>query len=100
MNAAASSCHCAVSRVTVAADKPAAEPRNCSNAGTKSPLDRPCRYSSGNTSATCGDLRAHAGKIADENRSRCPLASSRRLSFTRGARTGTAPAAVATSRGW
>ena len=50
--------------------------------------------------ATCGDLRAHAGRIADENRCRCPHASSRRLSFTRGARTGTAPAAVATSRGW
>ena len=36
MNAAASSCHCAVRRVTVAGDRPAAEPRNCSNAGTKS----------------------------------------------------------------
>jgi hypothetical protein len=83
-NALASSCHCAVSRVTVAADRPAAEPRNCSNAGTKSPEDRPCRYSSGNTSATPGDFRAHAGRIAEENRLRSPVTSSMRLSLTRG----------------
>ena len=31
-------------------------------------MDRPCRYSSGNTSATRGDFRDHAGKIAEENR--------------------------------
>jgi hypothetical protein len=35
--AAWSSLHCFVSRVTVAGDSPAAEPRNCSSAGTKSP---------------------------------------------------------------
>jgi hypothetical protein len=98
-NAAASSCHCAVSRVTVDADRPAVEPRNCSNAGTKSPEDRPCRYSSGSTSATCGDFLAHAGRIAEENRHRSPVSSSMRLSLTRGCRTGTAPATVATSRG-
>ena len=100
LNASASSCHWAVSRVIVAADRPAADPRNCSNAGPKSLLDRPCRYSSGSTSATCGDLRAHAGRIAEENRLRSPVVSSMRLSLTRGARTGTAPAAVTTSRGW
>jgi hypothetical protein len=33
-------------------------------------VDRPCRYSSGNTSLTVGDFRDHAGKIADENRFR------------------------------
>ena len=65
----------------------------------KSPVDRPCRYNKGNTSATCGDLRAHAGRIADANRCRCPVASSTRRSLTLGAFTGTAPAAVATCRG-
>jgi hypothetical protein len=45
-------------------------PRNCSSAGPKSEEERPCRYSSGNTSATRGDLRAHAGRIAEENRCR------------------------------
>ena len=89
-----------MSRVIVAADNPAADPQNCSRAATKSPLDNPCRYNKGSTSATCGDFRAHAGRIADENRRRSPVASSTRLSLTRGARTGTAPAAVATSRGW
>ena len=84
LNARASSCHCVVSRVIVAADSPASEPRNCSNAGPKSLLDRPCRYSSGNTSATRGDFRDHAGKIAEENRRRSPVASSMRLSLTRG----------------
>ena len=50
------------------------------------------------TSATCGDFRAHAGRIAEENRARAPVASSTRRSLTRGALTGTAPAAVLTSR--
>jgi len=88
-----------VSRVIVAADNPAPEPRNCSNAGPKSPLDRPCRYSNGNTSATLGDFLAQAGRIAEANRCRRPVAGSTRLSLTRGARTGIAPAAVVTSRG-
>ncbi len=66
----ASCCHCVVSRVIVAADRPADEPKNWVNAGAKSLLDRPCRYSSGNTSATCGDLRAQAGRIAEANRLR------------------------------
>ena len=82
----------------VAADRPASEPRNCSSAGAKSDVDSPCRYSSGSTSLTCGDLRAQAGRIADENRFRSPVASSTRLSLTRGWRTVTAPAAVVTSR--
>lgn len=56
-NALGSSCHCAVSLVAVAADRLAAEPKTCSNAGTKFPEDRPARYSSGNTSATPGDFR-------------------------------------------
>ena len=67
----ASSCHCVVSRVTVAADSPAPEPRNCSNAGAKSREDSPCRYSSGSTSATFGDFRDHAGR--DLRREPLPL---------------------------
>ena len=99
LNAVASSCQSLVSRVMVAGDRPWLVPRNSLNAGPKSPLDRPCRYSSGNTSATRGDFLDQAGRITDENRLRCPLASSVRLSLTRGARTGIAPAAVVTSRG-
>ena len=74
----ASSCHWPVSRVIADADNPAPEPRNCSSAGPKSPLDSPCRYSSGNTSAICGDLRAHAGRMAEENRCRSPVSRSTR----------------------
>jgi hypothetical protein len=95
---AASSCHWVVSRVIVGADSPAPEPRNCSNAGPKSLDERPCRYSSGSTSATRGDLRAHAGRIAEENRARTPDSASVRLSLTRGCLTITAPAEVVTSR--
>jgi len=40
--------------------------RSCVNPGPKSELDRPCRYSSGSPWATRGDLRAHAGKIAEK----------------------------------
>ena len=53
--------------------------------------DRPCRYSSGSTSVIFGDLRHHAGRIAEENRCRSPVSSSTRLSLTRGATTSTAP---------
>ena len=73
----------------VDADSPAPEPRNCSNAAPKSDVDSPWRYSSGSTSATRGDLRAHAGRIAEANRFRSPVAGSVRLSLTRGARTRT-----------
>jgi len=81
-----------VKRVTVDADNPEPEPRNCSNAGVKSNDDSPCRYSSGSTSATFGDFRDHAIKVFDENRC-CSTdsAGSTRLSFTRGAVHVTAP---------
>jgi hypothetical protein len=82
----------------VAADRPAPEPRNCSSAGPKSDVDNPCRYSNGSTSLTFGDFLDQAGRIAEENRFRSPVASSTRLSLTRGCRTTTAPAAVVTSR--
>ena len=74
-------------------------PRNWPSAGAKSPLDSPCRYSSGSTSVTCGVLRAHGGSSAEENRTRSPVAGSVRLSLTRGAVTSTAPALVSTVRG-
>ena len=63
------------------------------------PLDSPCRYSSGSTSPIFGVLRAHGGRIAEQNRCRSPVSESMRLSLTRGACTATAPALVTTSRG-
>src|SRR4029453_1737063 len=86
------------SRPTAAADSPAAEPKNASSAGTKSPVDSPCRYSSGSTSATLGLLRHQGGKITERNRTPSPLTGSTRRSLIRGARTATEPAAVVTSR--
>lgn len=65
-------------------------------AGPKSLVDSPCRYSNGNTSVTFGVLRAHVGRIAEENRHRCPVSGSTRLSVTRGAMSSTAPALVGT----
>lgn len=53
-----------VSFVITAADRPLSLPRNWPNAGTKSPLDRPCRYSRGSTLVISGVLRAHEGRIA------------------------------------
>jgi hypothetical protein len=44
-------------------------------------------------------LRAHGGKIAEDNRIRSAVSGSARLSFTRGAITSTAPALVTTVRG-
>jgi hypothetical protein len=38
----------------------------------------------GSTSATRGDFRHHAGRIADVNRRRSPVTGSMRLSLTRG----------------
>ncbi|GAA2062927.1 hypothetical protein GCM10009839_87700 [Catenulispora yoronensis] len=61
-------------------------------------MDSPCRYSSGGTSAIFGVLRAHGGRIAEENRLRSPVNGSTRLSFTRGALTVTGPAEVAMVR--
>jgi hypothetical protein len=86
--------------VITAADSPAGEPRNWASAGTKSPLDSPCRYSNGSTSVIFGVLRHHGGKIAEENRFRSPVSGSVRLSLTRGTVTSTAPALVRISRGW
>ena len=54
-----------MSLVIVDDDRPLALPRNCPSAGTKSPLDSPCRYSSGSTSPIFGVLRAHGGRIAE-----------------------------------
>ena len=48
-------------------------------------MDNPCRYNSGSASATRGDFRAQAGRIAEENRCRSPVPGSTRLSLTRGA---------------
>src|SRR6516164_4202835 len=69
MNASRSACHCLVRRVITDELSPAAEPKNPSNAGTKSPELMPCRYMSGNTSATFGLLRHHGGLI-ELNRAR------------------------------
>ncbi len=80
------------------ADSPAAEPKNPSSAGAKSPVDSPCRYNSGSTSATFGLLRHHGGKTTERNRARAPVTGSTLRSSTLGARTATAPAAVRTSR--
>ncbi len=79
-----------------AADSPAQEPKNASRAGTKSPVDSPCRYSRGSTSATLGLRRHHGGRITERNRTRPPVTGSVRRSSTRGVRTATAPAAVVT----
>ena len=81
-----------VSLVITDADSPAELPRNWPSAGTKSPVDSPCRYSSGNTSVIFGVLRHHGGRIAEENLARSPVSGSTRRSLTRGARTSTAPA--------
>jgi hypothetical protein len=88
-----------VSFVTAEAESPTLEPRNWPSAGTKSPLDRPCKYSSGSTSVIFGVLRHQGGRIAELNRIRCPVSGSIRRSLTRGAATSTAPAEVSISRG-
>jgi hypothetical protein len=49
-------------------DRPVPQPSSGSKAGPKSSDDRPCKYSSGSTSATFGDLSAHAGRLAEANR--------------------------------
>jgi hypothetical protein len=60
-----SSWHCSHNRMIVEADSPADEPRNCSNAGTKTP----------------------GRQVRRGDRLRSPVSSSMRLSLTRGART-------------
>jgi len=51
------------------------------------------------TSSMRGVLRAHGGRMAEENRCRSPVSGSIHLSLTRGATTGTEPALVSTPRG-
>src|SRR5664280_2831011 len=80
------------------AESPAAEPKNSSSAGAKSPELMPCRYISGSTSATLGDFRAQGGRIELRKRIFSPVNSSTRRSSMRGARTGTAPAPVTRDR--
>ena len=99
MNARCSSCHWVVSLVITDDDRPAALPKNSASAGAKSPVDSPCRYSSGSTSLTFGDLRHHGGTIDERNRLRSPVSASTRRSLTRGARISTRPAAVVIERG-
>ena len=55
------------------ADRPAPEPKNSASAGAKSPVDIPCRYISGSTSATLGLLRHHGGTMVERNRKRSPV---------------------------
>ena len=83
-----------MSRVITEELSPADEPKNCSSAGTKSPVDMPCRYIKGSTSATFGLLRHHGGMIELRNRTRSPVSSSVRLSFTRGCSISIGPAPV------
>jgi hypothetical protein len=52
------------------AESPFADPKNSDNAGTKSPVDMPCKYINGSASTTFGDLRDHGGTSALENRAR------------------------------
>src|SRR5262249_16606781 len=94
-----------VSRVITGPDRPAEEPRNWPSAGTKSPDDRPCRYSTGSTSVIFGVFRAHGGKIAEPHRFRSHAALSAvaawvRVSLPRGTVTSTEPALVSPSRLW
>ena len=85
--------------MTVVADRPAA--------GAEELLQRRAEVAAGQAVQVqqrqhLGHLRglaAHAGRIAEENRRRSPVASSMRLSLTRGAATGTAPAPVDHLRG-
>ena len=88
----------AVNRAMFVGLRPAASsPSSTGSASRKSPVDNPRRYSSGSTSATCGDRRMYGGRIRLVNRSRSPSSSTRR-SFTRGARTCIVPAPQVTVR--
>src|SRR5215211_9385616 len=78
MNAVCSACHWVVSRVITDGDSPAELPKNSVNAGVKSPVDSPCRYSSGSTSATLGLLRHHGGTIELLNVALAPVSGSTR----------------------
>src|SRR3954449_534225 len=97
-NACCSAFHVSVSLVIVEADSPLALPRNCPRAGTKSPDESPCRYSSGSTSPIFGVLRAHGGKIDEQNRCRSPVSGATRLAFAAVLQTVTAPARATRGR--
>src|SRR5207237_367173 len=75
----------------------ASAPSRPVSAGWKSLVDSPCRYSSGSTSATCGDRRTDGGRIRLRNV--CFAPSTTRRSSTRGARTSRAQAPTVTFRG-
>src|SRR6266511_5686288 len=98
MKASRSADQLAVSRVMAAADRPEEVPKNSARAGTKSLVDRPCRYSSGRTSPTFGERRAYGGRIELRNRERSPVEPSTRRSSTLGAFTLMAPAPATTVR--
>lgn len=78
MKVSRSADHDVVRRVMAAADSPAEVPKNSASAGTKSFVDRPCRYSSGRTSATFGERLAYGGRIELRNLDRSPVAGSTR----------------------
>lgn len=69
-----------VSLVIAEDDSPLSDPKEPDSAGSKSPVDMPCRYISGRASATLRVLRHQGGRI--ELFSGLP-ASSCRLSPTR-----------------
>ena len=97
-NAWYSSSQAAVSRVMFVALRPAASsPNSTGSASRKSPVDKPRRYSTGSTSATCGDRRMYGGRTRLVNRGRSPSSPTPR-SFTRGARTRSVPAPQVTAR--
>src|SRR6266540_2076443 len=98
MKASRSADQLAVSRVMAAADRPEEVPKNSARAGTKSLVDRPCRYSSGRTSPTFGERRAYGGRMELRNRERSPVEPSTRRSSTLGAFTLMAPAPATTVR--
>ena len=56
-------CQLLVRRATTGPESPAPSPKNSDRAGTKSPVESPCRYSSGNTAETCGLRRHHGSRI-------------------------------------
>jgi hypothetical protein len=80
----------------------ASSPCRSRSAPPKSPGDSPCRYRIGSASVTFGERRAYAGRIFELIRLRSPVSSSTRLSWTRGARTGSVhePTVTRRSRAW
>jgi hypothetical protein len=65
-----------------AEESPAPLPKNSSKAGTKSPLERPCRYNSGRTSEAFGDFLMYGGTMTLRNLFLSPFSSTlRSLTF-------------------